>query len=108
MTETLRGGCALSDQGFTTAIPVNTFSFGISGIKPLVEDKLFAVIPRCETIWIKILFMLSASCSESGSDTNIQSSVVHTAHDVNISSYWHRGVFVSFSLLRPAAGFIEL
>ncbi|HZI53480.1 MAG TPA: hypothetical protein VFD56_07255, partial [Chitinophagaceae bacterium] len=78
------------------------------GIKPLVEDELFAVILRCEAIGIKILFMLSASCPEGGSDTNIQSSVVHTAHYVNISSYWHRGVLVIFSLLRPAAGFFEL
>src|SRR5688572_23387217 len=54
----------------------------VGGIKPLVEDKLFTVILRCESIEIKFLFMLSASCSESGSDTNIQSSVVHTAHDV--------------------------
>ena len=51
--------------------------------------------------------MLIASCSDDGSDNNIQSSVVHTAHDVNISSYWHGGVFVSFSLLRPAAGFFD-
>ena len=52
--------------------------------------------------------MLIASCPDGGSDTNIQSSNVHTAHDVNISSNWHGGVFVSFSLLRPAAGFFEL
>ena len=140
MTETLRGGSVLSEQGFTTnsgkpfllrrlphcdpafggrsnlhvfklsiqIIPFRVhafdenfflfpsaalYSFPLSycfddGIKPLVENKLFAIIPRCETIGIRILFMLNESCSEAGSDTNIQCSVVYTARDVNISSYY--------------------
>ena len=48
--------------------------------------------------------MLGESGSESRSYTNVQCGVVHTAHDVNPSSFLHSVCFWSgFSLLRPAA-----
>ena len=73
-------------------------------VKPSIIDKFFAVVRRCETIGIKIFFMLSAPCSRDGCYTDKQRGVVHTAHDIDIILLFACNGFGDCnSLLRPAA-----